>query len=67
MEIGLQTFTVRKEQKRDIESALLPVIKLGIKKFELARLDFNEKNAKTVKALVDKYGLEIVSMQVKPK
>ena len=67
MEFGVQTFTIRKAQKKSIRAAYLPLIKLGIKRFEVARIDFNEKNAKELRALVDEYGIEICSIQVKPK
>lgn len=45
----------------------MPLIKLGIRKFEVARIDFNEKNAKIIKELIDEEGIEVVSIQVKPK
>ena len=67
MTFGVQTFTIRKQQKKDIEKAYLPLIEMGIKKFEVARIDFNQKNAQTLKRLVDKYQIRIVSIQVKPK
>ena len=67
MDVGVQTFTVRKAQKKNIEKAYLPLIELGIKSFEVARIDFNKKNADELKRLVDKYGIEIRSIQVKPK
>ena len=67
MEIGLQTFTVRRAQKKNIRSAFLPLIKLGIRTYELARMDFNDKNAKEIRKLIDEYGIEISSIQVKPK
>ena len=67
MKFGVQTFTVRRAQKKSIRDAYMPLIKLGIKSFEVARIDFNEKNAKEIKALVDEFGIEIVSVQVKPK
>ena len=67
MEFGVQTFTIRKTQKKGIRSAYLPLIKLGIKRFEVARIDFNEKNAKELRALAEEYGVEICSIQVKPK
>ena len=67
MEFGVQTFTIRKAQKKSIRSAYLPLIRLGIKRFEVARIDFNEKNAKEIRALVDEYGIEVCSIQVKPK
>ena len=67
MDIGVQTFTIRKAQKKNIEKAYLPLIELGIKSFEVARIDFNKENAEELKRLVDKYGIEIKSIQVKPK
>ncbi|MBO7150156.1 MAG: sugar phosphate isomerase/epimerase [Clostridia bacterium] len=67
MQFGVQTFTVRKAQKKSIRQAYLPLIKLGIKSFEVARIDFSPKNAKALKALTEEYGIEITSVQVKPK
>ena len=67
MEFGIQTFTVRKAQKKSIEKAYLPLIKLGIKDFEVARIDFNRKNADELKRLCERHGIRIASIQVKPK
>ena len=67
MVFGVQTFTIRREQKKDIEKAYLPLIELGIKEFEIARIDFNQKNAQIIKALVEKYGIRVAAIQVKPK
>ena len=67
MNFGLQTFTIRKAQKKSIRTAYMPLIELGIKSFEVARIDFNRQNAKELKALKDEYGIEITSIQVKPK
>lgn len=67
MKFGVQTFTIRKQQKKDIKNAYLPLIKLGIKEFEIARIDFNQENAKVVKSLVDEYGIRVAAIQVKPK
>ena len=67
MNFGVQTFTVRRAQKKSIENAYLPLIKLGIKSFEVARIDFSGENAKKLSALTKKYGIEISSIQVKPK
>ena len=63
----MQTFTVRKVQKKSITEAYLPIIELGIKSFEVARIDFNEANAREIRELVDKYGINISAIQVKPK
>ena len=67
IDIGLQTFTIRKAQKKDIKSAYLPLIKSGIRRFEVSRMDFTEANAEALCELINKYGIEIVSLQVKPK
>ena len=67
MRVGVQTFTIRKSQKKSIRDAYLPLIDLGIRQFEVARIDFNRANADELKSLVDEYGIEIVSIQVKPK
>ena len=65
--IGIQTFTIRKAQKRNIRAAYLPLIELGIRKFEIARMDFSERNALAVRELIDEFGIEVVAIQVKPK
>lgn len=67
MNVGIQTFTIRKFQKKNIEKAYLPLIKLGILDYEVARIKFNKKNALIIKSLIDKYNINIVSIQVKPK
>lgn len=67
MKFGVQTFTIRKEQKKSIRASFLPLIKLGIVNFEVARMDFNRKNACEIKSLIDEFGIEISSIQVKPK
>ena len=67
MKFGVQTFTVRKAQKKSIRNAYLPLIQMGIKSFEVARIDFNSKNAAELKKLITEYGIEISAVQVKPK
>ena len=67
MEFGVQTFTIRRAQKKSIKDAYIPLINLGIKSFEVARIDFNEKNANELQSLVSEFGIEISSIQVKPK
>ena len=67
MKIGVQTFTIRKAQKKNIRAAYLPLINLGIKSFEVARIDFNRKNALEIKSIVDEFDIEISAIQVKPK
>ena len=67
MKFGVQTFTIRKAQKKSITKAYLPLIEQGIDNFEVARIKFSAGNAKEIKELVDKHGIEISSIQVKPK
>lgn len=67
MRFGVQTFTIRKQQKKDMEQAYLPLIRMGIRDFELARMKFNGKNAQKIRTLKEKYDINIVSVQVKPK
>ncbi len=67
MKFGVQTFTVRKAQKKGIRRAYMPLIGLGIKSFEVARIDFGEKNARELASLVSEHGIEVTSIQVKPK
>ena len=67
MKIGVQTFTIRKAQKKNIRRAFLPLIDLGIKSYEVARIKFDTKNAAELKNLVNEFGIEISAIQVKPK
>ena len=67
MRIGVQTFTIRKQQKKNIKKAYLPLIQMGIKEFEVARIKFNQTNALLLKELMDTHGIRVVSIQVKPK
>lgn len=67
MTFGVQTFTVRKAQKKDIEKAYLPLIQMGITSFEVARIDFTPNNASILKDMIAKYGIAVSAIQVKPK
>ena len=67
MNFGVQTFTIRKAQKKSIRDAYLPLIEMGVKRFEVARIAFTEENARELSELIKEYGIEIVSLQVKPK
>lgn len=67
MNFGVQTFTIRKAQKKDIEKSYLPLIKMGISELEVARIDFNEKNADEIWAIMGNHNIRPVSIQVKPK
>ena len=67
MNFGVQTFTIRKWQKKDLEKAYLPLIQMGIKDLEIARIHFDKNSGKTVRALMDKCGIRVSAIQVKPK
>ena len=67
IKIGLQTFTIRKDQKKNMEEAYLPILGLGICDLEIARIPFTRENAHRIKALSEKHGINPVAIQVKPK
>ena len=67
MNFGVQTFTIRTAQKKDILASYLPLIDMGVNTLEVARIDFNAENAEKIRAIADKYGIRPVSIQVKPK
>ena len=67
MKIGVQTFTIRKAQKRNLEAAYLPLIEMGIRDLEIARIKFDRKNALEVRRLMDAYGIRVAAIQAKPK
>ena len=67
MKFGVQTFTIRRAQKKSIRRAYLPLVDLGIKSFEVARIDFTIKNARELESLISEHGIEVTSIQVKPK
>lgn len=67
MNFGVQTYTVRREQKQDLEKAYLPLIEMGILDYEIARIHFDEVTGQTVKNLVERYGIRVAAIQVKPK
>ena len=67
MKFGLQTFTIRREQKRDMKKAYLPLVKMGISSLEVARIDFSRENAEKLRSLKSQLGIDITSIQVKPK
>ena len=54
MKIGIQTFTVRKAQKRNFEAAYTPLANMGVGALEIARIDFSEANANALAALLAK-------------
>ena len=65
MNFGVQTFTVRKAQKKNIEKSYLPLIEMGVLELEIARIEFTPKNAETIKAITEKHGIRPVSIQVR--
>ena len=67
MQYGVQTFTVRKAQRKGLSAAYLPLAALGISRLEVARIDFTKENAIALKEICEQTGLEIASIQVKPK
>ncbi len=67
MKFGVQTFTIRKAQRKNFKRAYLPLLDLGIKELEVARIDFTEKNARALASLVKECGIKVRSIQVKPK
>ena len=67
MKFGLQTYTIRKYQKKNLETAYQPLAKMGIQSLEIARIDFSRDNAVKIKQLADTYGFSPIAIQVKPK
>ena len=67
MSFGVQTFTIRKTQKKNIEKSYLPLAAMGVDKIEIARIDFTPENAERIKAITEKHGIRPVAIQVKPK
>lgn len=67
MQIGVQTFTIRKTQKKNIQKAYLPLIDMGIRDLEIARIKFDRKNALEVKKIMDEHGIRVAAIQAKPK
>ena len=67
MDFGLQTYTIRDLQKKDMDAAYRMVADIGLKYLEVARIKFNRENAERVKSITEKYGLKVMSVQVKPK
>lgn len=63
MDVSVQLYTVRKDAQADLAGTLSRLKALGFTRVELARIDFNEDNAKIVKDS----GMEVTSVQIKPK
>ena len=66
MAVGVQTFTIRKAQKRNMEKAYLPLIQMGIRELEIARIKFHAGNAEVIRKLVERYQIRVAAIQVKP-
>ena len=66
MDFGVQTFTIRKKQKKNLEAAYLPLAQMGVRQLEIARIHFNAKTGKAVQAVAQKHGLQVAAIQVKP-
>lgn len=60
MLLGVQTYTVRKDAKRDLDSTLKRIQALGVNHVELARIKFNQQNAQ----IVSNSKIAVVSIQV---
>ena len=67
MKFGLQTYTIRKYQKKDLEAAYQPLAEMGILNLEIARINFTKENAIRIKGLINKYGFCPSAIQVKPR
>ena len=58
--IGLQLYSVRDEMEKDMDATLKAVAEMGYDCVEFA--GYFDHSAEDVKAMCDKYGLEIVSV-----
>ena len=67
MDFGVQTYTIRHQQKKDLEQAYLPLIRMGIRDLEIARIHFDAASGQAVRALQEQYGIRVAAIQVKPK
>ena len=67
MRIGVETYSIRKQQKKDLQKSCLSMIESGILDFEFVRIKFNDQNAKILKTLKDQYGLNVCGILAKPK
>ena len=58
--IGLQLYSIREDMEKDMDAALKAVKEMGYECVEFA--GFFDKSAEEVKTLLDKYGLEAISV-----
>lgn len=66
MAVGVQTFTIRKAQKQNPEKAYLPLVQMGIRELEIARIRFHARNAELIRSLAERYQIRVAAIQVKP-
>ena len=66
MRIGVETYTIRKQQKKNLTKAYFTLIEKGFRYFELSKIKFNQKNAEIIRDLIDNYKIHIVSILAKP-
>ncbi|MBU1143831.1 MAG: TIM barrel protein [Firmicutes bacterium] len=60
MKIGVQTYTIRKLAKKNLGFALDELLRVGVNKVELARLDLNDE----LSLLLSKKKIEVLSIQM---
>ena len=65
--IGVQTYTIRAQQKKDLEQAYLPLAQMGLRDLEIARIHFDEKTGQSVAAIAQRLGIRVAAIQVKPR
>ena len=61
MKLGVQTYTIRKTAQKNLSHAFDELLRIGIHKVELARLDLNEELTLTL----SKKKIEVLSIQMK--
>ena len=67
IDIGVQTFTIRHQQKKDLRQAYLPLAQLGIRDLEIARIHFDDKTGRRVREVTEELGIRVAAIQVKPR
>ncbi len=66
MRIGVETYTIRKAQKKNLAKAYSILIEKGIRNFEVEKIRFDQRNVGIIRDLIDKHGIHIVSILAKP-
>ena len=67
MNFGVQTFTIRREQKKSAKAAYKKLTEMGVGSLEVARIKFTAMKARELAEISKELGMEISSIQVKPK